>query len=180
MSATTPPTISSQPNASTVASVAVTSPTMQMPPRITKLTPRATNQPHESWMSSRVVSIDVASDLRFNMIITPTELVHTRTLMLMHYGSNHHLFGGAYSNCGAASKACLLAPGRMNFPACNLICDTGIATSWRSTPRNPPAPMMAYETALSGAMMMSSMIPMRSFFSLYTAFPRTWRVALQP
>lgn len=58
----------------------------------------------------------------------------------------------AYSKGGIALRASLVAPARMNFPSlCCLIWLTGIATSCRPTPRNPPALMIAYETAFSGA-----------------------------
>jgi hypothetical protein len=55
-----------------------------------------------------------------------------------------------------------------------------MATSWRPTPTKPPAPMMAKDTALSGATMRSSIRPTFCLFSLYTVLPRICFFTLQP
>jgi hypothetical protein len=63
----------------------------------------------------------------------------------------------AYSNFGNALIASLVAPGRTNLPSCCFNWVTGIAISCRPRPTNPPAPTITKETAVSGAMMRSSL-----------------------
>src|SRR5258708_2162300 len=91
-----------------------------------------------------------------------------------------HRYQRLYSKDGIAFRASFVAPARTNLPSTCVSWLTGIATSCLPTPKKPPAPIMAYEIALSGAMTMSSTAPIRSFLSLNTAWPSTWRFALQP
>src|SRR5260221_8293434 len=94
--------------------------------------------------------------------------------------SSLHRHQRLYSKDGIASRASFVAPARTNLPSTCVSWLTGIATSCLPTPKKPPAPIMAYEIALSGATTMSSTAPIRSFLSLKTVWPSTWRVALQP
>src|SRR5262245_3345105 len=86
----------------------------------------------------------------------------------------------AYSNGGAALSVSFVAPAKTSLLSTSFNCDTRMATSCFVKFRKPPALMMAKDTALSGATMMSSTEPMRSFLSLYTGCPRIVRFTLQP
>src|SRR5260370_33335795 len=91
-----------------------------------------------------------------------------------------HRYQRSYSKDGIAFRASFVAPATTNLPSTCVSWLTGIATSCLPQPKKPPAQIMAYEIALSVSMTMSSTAPTRSFLSLKTAWPSTWRFALQP
>ena len=78
-------------------------------------------------------------------------------------------------------RTSFVAPVRTKLPStCLVSWVSRIATSRFPMPRKAPTPMIAYALAMSGAMTISSTVPILSRLSLKTGTPSTWRFALQP